>query len=89
MDMQIWRITMFINYNKILREMKESEVDKGPPAMVSCALQGYPRLTILRKRPRESTDLEQYIVLEPKKLLKRYIPPKTCKITAVRKFPKY
>ena len=29
---------------------------------------GYPRLKILRKRPRESTDLEEYIFIEPKKI---------------------
>ena len=32
-------------------------------------LQEYPRLEILRKRPRESTDLKQYIVLEPKNII--------------------
>ena len=34
-----------------------------------CALQEYPRLKIIRKRPRESTDLEQYIILEPKNII--------------------
>ena len=29
---------------------------------------GYPRLRILRKRPRESTALEEYIVVEPKNI---------------------
>ena len=28
---------------------------------------GYPRLKILRKSPRKSTDLDEYIILEPKK----------------------
>ena len=28
----------------------------------------YPRLEILRERPRESTDLEEYIVVEPKNI---------------------
>ena len=28
----------------------------------------YPGLEILRKNPRKSTDLEEYIILEPKKI---------------------
>ena len=30
---------------------------------------GYPRLKIFKKRPRESTDLEEYIFIEPKNIV--------------------
>ena len=30
---------------------------------------GYQKIRILDKRPRESTDLEEYIVLEPKNII--------------------
>ena len=36
---------------------------------ISGTLPGYPRLEVLRKRSRESTDLEQYIVVEPKNII--------------------
>ena len=34
-----------------------------------CAMKVYPRLEILRKIPRESTDLEEYIAVEPKNII--------------------